>query len=140
MDDEIIRFGVSIPKNLLEKFDGLIAEKGYQSRSEAIRDLVRQQLVTQEWEEGGEGEAFASLTILYDHHSPHLSHSLSELQHRFFDLIISNLHVHVDQHHCLEVILLKGNHQKMKEISNEVISLKGVKYGKLIGATAVTTL
>ncbi|MBF0288220.1 MAG: nickel-responsive transcriptional regulator NikR [SAR324 cluster bacterium] len=134
MEEELIRFGVSIPKNLLQQFDQLIAAKGYQSRSEAIRDLVRNDLVGQEWEEG-EQETFGTLTIVYDHHIGNLTHTLAEIQHRFFDLIISNVHVHIDHDNCLEVILLKGDNRRIKEISDEVISLKGVKYGKLTAAT-----
>lgn len=134
MEEELVRFGVSIPKDLLKKFDKLIAKKGYQNRSEAIRDLVRNDLVEKEWEEGAK-ESFGTLTIVYDHHAGNVGELLTEMQHHYHDLIISNVHVHVDHDNCLEVILLKGTNKRIKELSDKLISLKGVKYGKLTAGT-----
>ncbi|MBU0579670.1 MAG: nickel-responsive transcriptional regulator NikR [Candidatus Margulisbacteria bacterium] len=134
MDEDLIRFGVSMPEKLLKKFDKLITQKGYQNRSEAIRDFIREKLVEKEWQEGNK-ETFGTLTIVYDHHTGNVGEVLTEVQHHYHDTIISNVHVHVDHDNCLEVLLLKGENKKIKEVSDKIISLKGVKYGKLTAAT-----
>ncbi|MBF0288428.1 MAG: nickel-responsive transcriptional regulator NikR [SAR324 cluster bacterium] len=135
MENKLTRFGVSIPEKLLNQFDDLIARKGYQNRSEAIRDSIRNTLVEEEWEEGTK-EAFGTLTIVYNHHHGDVDHSLKELQHEYFQLIISNVHVHIDHHLCLEVLIIRGTNQEIKEASDKIISLNGVLYGKLTAATA----
>jgi len=134
MEEDLIRFGVSIPEKLLKKFDKLIATKGYKNRSEAIRDFVREKLVEKEWQEGNK-ETFGTLTIVYDHHANNVGEVLNEVQHQYHSTIITNVHVHVDHDNCLEVLLLKGENKKIKEVSDKIISLKGIKYGKLTAAT-----
>ena len=126
---QIARFGVSIPNSLLTNFDQLIQQKGYENRSEAIRDLIRDLLVKQEWESNK--ETVGTITIVYNHHTRQLSEVLTNLQHEFHKAIISTLHVHLDQHNCLEVLVIKGKGNELKKISDRLIGTKGVKHGKL---------
>ena len=130
---ELMRFGVSISSGLLDKFDELIEAKGYVNRSEAIRDLIRDYLVEHEWEK--DAETMGSVTLVYDHHIRELTESLTALQHEFHSSIISSMHVHVDEHNCLEVIVIRGKGSKVKEIADRLISTKGVKHGKLTMTT-----
>lgn len=130
---ELARFGVSVNSELLDKFDKLIESKGYVNRSEAIRDLIRDYLVEHEWE--GDEETMGSVTIVYDHHVRELTESLTDLQHDYHDSIISTMHVHIDEDNCLEVVVIKGKGSKVKEISEKLISTKGVKHGKLAMTT-----
>ncbi len=128
------RFGVSMEPELLGKFDDLISERGYTSRSEAIRDLVRQEIVTEEWD-NPEAEVIGTVTIVFEHHTHELSHVLAELQHSSHDCIICSTHIHMDAHNCLEVIILRGKSAKVTEIANTLISTRGVKHGKLVSTT-----
>jgi CopG family nickel-responsive transcriptional regulator len=133
MMKELARFGVSISSELLGKFDELIEAKGYVNRSEAIRDLVRDYLVEHEWEE--DTETMGAVTIVYNHHVRELSESLIALQHEHHSEIISSMHVHIDEHNCLEVIIIRGKGSKVKEIADKLISTRGVKHGKLTMTT-----
>ena len=128
---ETIRFGVSIDDELLGRFDQLIEEKGYVNRSEAIRDLIRAALVELKWE-GGEEETVGTVTLVYNHHVRDLSDKLTEQQHAHHDQIVSTLHVHLDAHNCLEVLVLRGKAREVKKIADELIGVKGVKHGKLV--------
>src|SRR5690348_1227409 len=101
------RFGVSMEEELLEKFDRLCEARSYGSRSEAIRDLIRRELVAEEWQESEE-EVMGTITIVYDHHAHELSHVLTDFQHRYFKSIICSTHVHIDEDNCLEVIIVRG--------------------------------
>jgi len=130
---ELIRFGVSISFELLERFDKLIESKGYVNRSEAIRDLIRDNLVEYEWEE--DLETIGAVTIVYDHHISELSDLLTSIQHDYHTMVISSMHIHIDHHNCLEVIIIKGKGSKVKDIADRLISTKGVKHGKLIMTT-----
>jgi CopG family nickel-responsive transcriptional regulator len=125
-----IRFGVSLDSDLLEKFDKHCEERSYQTRSEAIRDLIRNTLVQREWEQA-EGDLAGTLTLVYDHHKSGLSQRLTEVQHDAHHVIQSSLHVHLDHHNCLEVIILKGDADTIKELGQKLISTKGVKHGNL---------
>lgn len=129
-----IRFGVSLNSELLEKFDALCEEKSYQTRSEAIRDLIRNVLVEKEWEET-DREIAGTLTLVYDHHVSDLSQRLVEIQHDDHDLILTSMHVHLDHHNCLEVLILTGPGEAIQRLSQKLISTRGVKYGKLSLAT-----
>ncbi len=129
-----IRFGVSLNSELLEKFDALCEEKSYQTRSEAIRDLIRGVLIQKEWERTDQ-EVAGVLTLVYDHHTSDLAQRLIELQHDAHDAILSALHVHLDHHNCLEALVLKGPGEVVQQLSQKLISTKGVKYGKLTLAT-----
>lgn len=131
---KITRFGVSVPDELLEKFDRIIEEKGYVNRSEAIRDLMRDFIVRHEWEEG-DAEVAGTITIVYNHEEAEVVKELLGLQHDYVEEIVSSLHVHMDEHNCLEVVVVKGKASRIKEIAERLISLKGVKHGKLVMTT-----
>jgi len=130
---DIIRFGVSLEKELLEKFDRLIKEKKYSNRSEAIRDLIRENLVKREWTEGK--EVAGSITLVFDHHKRELMNTLTDIQHDFYQLIISSQHVHLDHDNCLEIIVVRGKPRGVKELADKLRATKGVKYGALSIAT-----
>ncbi len=126
----LVRFGVSINKGLLVQFDKIIGEKGYSNRSEAIRDLIRNQMVELAWEKDEE-EVAGTVTLIYDHHVRGLSELLLEVQHSFHDLILSTMHLHLDHHNCLEVLAVKGAAREVRRIAERLISVKGVKHGRL---------
>ena len=128
---EVIRFGVSIDEKLLDQFDKLIDLKRYTNRSEAIRDLIRASLVEARTENGDE-EMIGTVTLVYDHHVHDLAEKLNEQQHANNDKIISSLHVHLDAHNCLEVLVARGKACDVKRIADELIGVKGVKHGKLV--------
>jgi CopG family nickel-responsive transcriptional regulator len=130
----LTRFGVSIDSQLIKKFDALISKKGYATRSEAIRDMIRDRLVEQEWESENR-DTVGTITIVYNHHTRELEHSLTDLQHKSFHQIISALHVHLDAHNCLEVLVVKGKSREIKSIADHLIGTKGVKHGKLTMTT-----
>lgn len=123
---DLARFGVSIPGPLLEAFDQLIESKGYSTRSEAIRDLVRDALSEARWEARGEGAG--GIVLVYDHHKKELMDRLVEIQHEALDLVVSTLHVHLDHHRCLEVIVVRGQAERIGELSDRLRSLSGVIY------------
>ncbi|MFQ6618305.1 MAG: nickel-responsive transcriptional regulator NikR [Fidelibacterota bacterium] len=127
---EIKRFGVSINEKLIKDFDRLIEKKGYANRSEAIRDLIRDELVAEEWKQE-DRETVGTITLVYSHDIRELSDTLTDLQHSFYRTIISTLHVHLDEHNCLEVLVLKGKSGKIREIADRIIGTRGVKHGKL---------
>ncbi len=127
----LIRFGISIESNLINDFDALIKEKGYENRSEAIRDLIRDSLIQAEIQDP-EQQIVGTLTLVYDHHGNDLSDKLNHLQHEYFQTIVSTTHVHLDEHNCLEVLILKGECRDIKSIAEKLISTKGIKNGKLV--------
>jgi CopG family transcriptional regulator, nickel-responsive regulator len=126
----IVRFGVSLDEKLLVDFDRLIEDKRYTNRSEAIRDLIRASLV--EKESDAAGEVIGTITLIYNHHVRDLADKLTEHQHSHFDKIIASQHVHLDAHNCLEVLVVRGAAPTIKQIADELISVKGVKHGKLV--------
>ena len=129
-----VRFGISLDEKLLLNFDQLIEQKNYRNRSEAIRDLIRASLVEERL--GSEDqEAVGTVTLVYNHHVRDLSDKLTEHQHSHHDQIISALHVHLDAHNCLEVLIIRGSVRDIKQIANELICVKGVKHGKLVMTT-----
>jgi len=132
-DHDLVRFGVSIGSGLLEKFDILISEQGYTNRSEAIRDLIRDKLVAAEWDRKTDtGISIGAITILFDHHTREIGDRLTDIAHKHHDLIISSMHVHLTHTSCLEVILVKGPGSEIRSLSDKLISIRGVKHGKLI--------
>ncbi len=130
----VTRFGISIESGLLKDFDKLIAKKGVASRSEAIRDLIRDDLVQSQWQDTGE-EAVGTVTLVYSHHVHDLAEKLDHLQHEHHNEIVSTLHVHLDAHNCLEVLVVRGKSGDIKQIADMLIGTKGVKHGKLITTT-----
>lgn len=131
---ELARIGVAIDGDLLAKFDRLIESRGYTNRSEAFRDLIRNELI-QEVQATSDAEMFGTVTLVYDHHVRMLTDKLTELQHKHHSAIISSLHVHLDHDNCLEVILVKGNASKVKDLANSLIATKGVKHGRFTATT-----
>lgn len=131
---EVVRFGISADERLVEMFDKLIADKGYVNRSEAVRDLIRNALVEERWQLGDE-EAVGTVTLVYDHHSTDLADKLTEHQHSHHQEIVSTLHIHLDAHHCLEVVVLRGQARRIGRIASELIGTKGVKHGKFVATT-----
>ena len=131
---KLTRFGVSQDEELLEPFDALCAVKGYSNRSEAIRDLIRKALVAEEWQQA-DGQGAGTLTLVYDHHKNDLARRLTQMQHDEHDIIIATLHVHLDHHNCLEVLILKGEAARVRALADKLISCKGVKHGTFSGTT-----
>lgn len=129
MSNKLIRFGVSLPENLITKFDQHIHNKEYPNRSEAIRDLIRKTLIEEEI--AGDQSVIGVLHLLFDHHKRDLSDKLTDIQHDHHDVIISSTHVHLDHNNCLEVIMLKGKASVIRSLSNRMIATKGVKHGQL---------
>lgn len=124
----LVRFGISLDRKLLADFDRLISRKGYGNRSEAIRDLIRDSLVRDQWDKGT-GEAVGIVTLVYNHDTRELADRLTDLQHRYFDSIVSTVHVHLDEHHCLEVLVVRGKAADLKAIADRLIGTRGVKHG-----------
>jgi len=129
--EKTVRFSVSMSPELLKKFDRTLKERMYKNRSKAIRDLVREFIVEQEWERA-EKEVMGSLTILYNHETRGLVDRLIDLQHEKYSNIISSMHVHIDERNCIEVLVIKGPPEEVKRISDRLLSCKGVKHGKLV--------
>lgn len=129
---DLQRFGVSIEGDLLESFDQLVAQRGYTTRSEALRDLIRESLVQSRISGPSEkAEVLGSLTLVYDHHAKELTDQMADIQHRQHGMVISVLHVHISHDDCMEVIVLRGKANDVRELADSLISLKGVKHGKL---------
>ncbi len=126
----VVRFSVSIDEKLLEGFDSLIQRKGYTNRSEAVRDLIRDRLVQEEWESGNK-ETVGSITLVYSHEVRELTEVLTELQHRHHTSIVSSMHIHLDEHNCLEVLVVRGKAKNIRSIADGLIGTRGVKHGKL---------
>ena len=131
---DAVRFGVSMDKALLKGFDELISKMGYTNRSEAIRDLIRERLVQQEWQ-ATDKETVGTITLVYNHEVHELTETLTTLQHRYHTQIVSTMHIHLDKHNCLEVLIVRGKGKTIKKIADKLQSTKGVKHGKLITTT-----
>lgn len=127
---ELIRTGVSIEQDLLHKFDKLIAKRGYGNRSEALRDLIREMLVSEEVNDNK--QVVATLSMIYDHHRPELSKKLTEAQHHHHHNVLAATHVHLDEKNCLEVVIMKGPAGEVKHLADHMLSMRGVKHGKLV--------
>jgi len=127
---ELARIGVAIDSDLLARFDQLINGRGYTNRSEAFRDLIRDELVQKAWE-SSDTEVVGTVTLVYDHHVRMLSEKLTDLQHDHHKNILSTLHVHLDHDNCLEVLIVKGKAGAVQRIADALISTRGVKHGQL---------
>jgi len=130
---ELVRTGISLDRQLLERFDRVIGKRGYKNRSEAIRDLVRDYAVAGDVEE--DRTVVGTLTLVYDHHRPKLSERLIEVQHHAHTTVLAATHVHLDHHNCLEVVMLRGRSSELRHIADQILSLRGVKHGKLVFTT-----
>lgn len=126
---DLCRIGVAIPEDLLDKFDKVIAKRGYTNRSEAFRDLIRKELVEEVWD-SSDAQVFGTVTLVYDHHARLLTEKLTELQHHYHAAVLSSLHVHLDHDNCLEVILVRGKASLVRKLADALIATKGVKHGR----------
>src|SRR5215470_13209189 len=129
------RIGVAIDTDLLRQFDHLIGERGYTNRSEAFRDLIRDELVRKR-SESPESHVVGTVTLVYDHHVRMLSDKLTDIQHDFHRSILSTLHVHLDHDNCLEVLVVRGKAGEVRKVADVLISMKGVKHGRLSVSTS----
>jgi len=127
---DLVRFSVSMDSRLLERFDRLIAEKGYQSRSEALRDLIRDHLVEEEWA-SADAEVVGVVSILYDHHTRGLDETLTAVQHDYHETVVSAIHVHLDHHNCFEALVVKGRAEDIRRMADRLGSLRGVKHARV---------
>ena len=131
MSNDLMRFSVAMPEDLLVRFDRLVARRGLaKNRS----DLVRDALVEEECATPG-AEVMGTLTIVFDHHASDLQEKLHAIQHEYFESIVSSMHVHRDEHNCLEVIVLRGETGLVQDIANLILGTKGVKNGRLVVTT-----
>ncbi len=135
---ELARTGLSIDRELLARFDLAIAKKHYKNRSEAVRDLIRDHLVSEEADSNK--VVVGTLTIVYDHHRPNLTEKLVNAQHHAGSSVLAATHVHLDHHNCLEVVIMKGRSGVLKDLANEILSLRGVKHGKFVLTTTAKDL
>lgn len=127
----LTRTGVALDSDLLKRFDHFLRHEGYDNRSEALRDLIRDRL-NEATLESGHGFVVGTVTLIYDHHFRLLADKLTALQHRYHELIISTVHSHLDHDMCLEVVVVKGKLKRVQELASRLIGLKGVQHGKLV--------
>lgn len=130
---KLVRFGVSLDQQLLLEFDRHIERRRYTNRSEALRDMIRDMLVGQEWSD--DRETVGTITFVYDHHVRDLTQKLTHIQHDFQGHILAGMHVHLDHDHCLEVLIVKGKGSEIRSVSDALVSIKGVMHGKLTMTT-----
>ena len=130
-ESDLSRIGISLPKNLLDKFDNILEYRGYSSRSEGIRDAIRSYITYYQWMSDVEGERQWVITMVYDHEQRCLLQVLTEIQHEHLDIIQSSLHSHVSHDKCLEIILVRGDAGKIKKIAESLMAQKGVDSVKL---------
>jgi CopG family nickel-responsive transcriptional regulator len=125
----LVRFGVSLEKGLLDRFDTLVSERGYASRSEAFRSLIQSLLIEKEWKAGE--EVAGAVTLVFNHHRKDLMGRITDIQHDHHHLIISTQHIHLDRDHCLEIIAVRGRAEQVGRLTDALRSVKGVKHGTL---------
>jgi len=130
---ELTRFGVSLEKSILEKFDRLIRRQGYSSRSEAFKDLIRQKLVEREWEE--DREVVGVVSMVFNHHQRGLQDRLTELEHHHFTQVIATQHIHLDDDNCLEAAIVRGKPARIRSLAERIQSLRGLKHCSLVTTT-----
>src|SRR3989337_3127346 len=131
MDHDLSRIGVSLPENLLEKFDEIITKRGYSSRSEGIRDAIRGYIRYYAWMSEVEGERVGTISMVYDHNQRGLVNSLLDIEHEFSEIIRSSLHVHISHDTCMEALLLRGEGKDVKNVAEKIMTIRGIKHVKL---------
>lgn len=134
VDGQLERIGVSLPSNLLQRFDEILTKRGYSSRSEGIRDAIRNYITDYEWISELHGDRIGVITLIYDHNQKGVGDTLMDLEHEFIGFVVSTLHIHLDEDNCLEIILIKGDAEHIRDIRERVTALKGVKHVKLTTA------
>jgi CopG family nickel-responsive transcriptional regulator len=132
--EKVSRFSMSLPPSLQRQLDEMSREKGYDNRSQAIADMIRDQIVEHR-QKADTGEIAGTITLVYDHHKPHLQTTLTDIQHDHHEVILTTVHVHLDHHNCLEVLIVRGQASIIRKIADELIAAKGVKHGKLTVTT-----
>ncbi len=137
--DNMARMGISLPRDLLKPFDELLREKGYKSRSEAIRDLIRAALVEREWK-NSDSEVAGTLTLVYDHHNHDLPNRLMDIQHDHHEVVVTTQHVHLDHHNCLEVLVLRGQARIIGSLADKLMACSGIKHGVFVPSTTGRTI
>jgi CopG family nickel-responsive transcriptional regulator len=128
---ELVRFGVSCEEELLSRFDGIIGKRGYPSRSEALRDMIRD-MINSEASRSGSGQVIGTLTIVYDHGAGGVTEKLLEIQHHHHAEVSSTLHIHMDEHNCLEVLVLRGEAEDVRHLADHIRAIKDVTFGELV--------
>ena len=131
MVEKITRFGISIEPDLLTKFDRMIKREGYVNRSEAIRDLIRKDLIKEKTLDP-DSESIGTFTMIYDHHTGDLTNKLIDIQHDHHKEVLSTTHIHVDHHNCLEILVIKGKTKNIQKLAENIKAIKGIKYGELV--------
>ncbi|HEX7575837.1 MAG TPA: nickel-responsive transcriptional regulator NikR [Candidatus Methanoperedens sp.] len=131
MEQDLARIGVSLPENLLERFDEIITKRGYSSRSEGIRDAIRGYIRYYAWMSEVEGERVGTISLVYDHNQRGLVNSLLEIEHEFSGMIRSSIHMHINHDMCLEVLMVRGEGRDVKAVTEKIMTLRGVKHVKL---------
>jgi len=127
----MMRISMSLPKKLLNDFDEVLKDRGYNSRSKGIRDALKDYIVRYQWMKDMEGDRVGILSVIYDHHYTGVMEDLTDIQHQFRDFINANMHLHMTEKNCLEVIVVKGDAQKIRSLSEKIMRLKGVEHVKL---------
>jgi len=131
-EEYVSRFSASLPKGLIDDLDKMVRQKGYANRSAAIADMVRDKLVEhRQGSQFGDREIAGTVTLVYDHHKPHVQEALTDIQHDHHDVIVSTLHVHLDHDNCLEVLVVRGRADEVRKIADRLFAAKGVKHAKL---------
>jgi len=125
----IFRFGISLPKELIDKFDKLIKQKNYTNRSKAFGDLIRQELIKREWQEGK--KIAGAVVLIYEHHKRELLNKITDVQHDFQKVIISTQHIHLDHNNCLEILAVKGDPKEAQKLADTLKAIKGIKHATL---------
>lgn len=133
-DKGAVRFSISVPASLAKQLDRMTREKGYDNRSLAVADMIRDRLVDHR-QSFGDAEIAGTITLVYDHHRPHVQATLTDIQHDHHEVILATLHVHLDHHNCLEVLAVRGQASTVKKIADALIAARGVKHGKLTVTT-----
>lgn len=131
---ELQRFGVSMEQSLLERLDAVVRERRYASRSEALRDLVRGEIIKGEWQDPA-AEVIGTITIVYDHDEYGVGQTLNTMQHSHYASVVCTTHVHLDEHNCLEVVIVRGGAAEVRHIADGLIAARGVKHGQLVCTT-----
>jgi len=131
MEQDLARIGVSLPENLLEKFDEIITKRGYSSRSEGIRDAIRGYIRYYAWMSEVEGERVGTISLVYDHNQQGLANSLLDIEHEFGGIIRSSIHMHINHDMCMEVLMVRGEGRDVKDVTERIMALRGVKHVKL---------
>jgi CopG family transcriptional regulator, nickel-responsive regulator len=134
---DLERVSLAIEADLLGRFDALIERSGHGNRSEAVRDLIRNRLIEEDWQREASGEVVATVTLVYDHHRRELADRLLEVGHDHHGAVIATLHIHLDHHNCLEIIALRGKAKQLRKIADHLIGMKGVKHGKVVVSSPV---